>query len=123
MGSRQITLSLKRLPDLASPLMERHAINQDGVNSDYWVPYPTLNQSPSAKTDALLGPVMASLCELTILSMAIQEFLSNPAPEMNTGELWQAVNSMWTQLQLWQDELPALLRIQGRPVPQALLLR
>src|SRR5438105_12807999 len=101
--------------------MERHAISGDGVSGDYWAPYPILNQSPFAKTDALLQPVMASLCELSVLTMAIQEFMFNITPEKDTGELRQAVNSMWIQLQLWHDRLPALLSIQGRPVPQALL--
>jgi hypothetical protein len=44
-------------------------------------------------------------------------------PEMEPGKLWQEVNRMWAYLQVWQDKLPALLTIQGRPVPQVLLLR
>jgi hypothetical protein len=66
---------------------------------------------------------MASLCDLTIITTAIQEFAFSTAIETDTDELWQLVNRILTQLQHWHDHLPALLGVRGQTVPHVLLLR
>lgn len=119
---RQLTMTLLKVADLDLPL-SRPYTGYDLDDDIMWIPYPRSNQIDYAKKPALLRYVMADLSGLTEIVVDIQNLLFDKARRMSIDDTWTAANQLYTKLQHWHENLPRILDIDSRPVPQVLLLR
>lgn len=115
-------MTLLKVADLDLPL-SRPYTGYDLDDDIMWIPYPRSNQIDYARKPALLRYVMADLSDLTEIVVDIQNLLFDKARRMSIDDTWTAANQLYTKLQHWHENLPRILDIDSRPVPQVLLLR
>lgn len=119
---RDMSMELHKDANLEPPLCRPYT--PDDLNDNIaWTPYPRSNQIEYAEKPGLLRYVATELANLTEITAGIQQLFFMDACHMEINDLWRKTNRIYSRLQLWHENMPDVLEIDDRPVPQVLFLQ
>lgn len=115
-------MELHKDANLEAPVCRPYT--SDDLNDNIaWTPYPRSNQVEYAEKPGLLRYVATELANLTEITAGIQQLFFMDACHMEINDLWRKTNRIYSRLQLWHENMPDVLEIDDRPVPQVLFLQ